>query len=226
MELYKLCKFEHFKLLQMSGTLRIGTLYDYRREDDLGKQVGDAAEGIMRNVWGSLPYADATTLESVPLLQSFFGRSGLGPVRNLRFEGCEVFSPNLYIFSSSDFYDQNAHDEWHRDPDARYDACYQISSARLFFRAISNVLSTRADFLGYEAVQYHVPEVPIDVHSEIAGTHPALLKSVASYSHQAEVRAAWSPRGHSDIQPFFVDVPEVRKYCSMYKLLDRLASET
>ena len=44
--LYKYMKKEHAKLLTKQGSLRVGTLYEFRNKEKHGQEIGDNKEGI------------------------------------------------------------------------------------------------------------------------------------------------------------------------------------
>ena len=103
MKLYKYTKKEHMKSLFESGSVRIGTLYDYNNEDKYGSMTGDASDGVKfleGKLNGTFTSDEAKSHPAVPSIISgggvtFFNCS----VKNMR-----INSQNLFIFSTSLLY--------------------------------------------------------------------------------------------------------------------------
>jgi hypothetical protein len=79
-----------------------------------------------------------------------------------------------------------------------YDACYRITSVRLFFRAITQALGLQYKFLGFGPVVY---AEEFDISATQAGVHPALVKRHSRYIEQEEVRALWTRTDGKNVAP-------------------------
>lgn len=213
MELFKYTRREHFDSLSNSGAIRIGTLFDFRNTDRYGNQVGDQREGHAKFGGNFLNIRPGNNLVSHhPALQGLVKIGEGVHIENLVLNDINVQSENLYIFSTVGSFTEEAMRRWHSDPSARYNCCYRILSARLFFREISSHLRETADFLGFGEVHYYDDTKQIDLHSQISHLHPAQLKGGVNYDHQAEIRAFWRPRSRSPIEPLVISPTGLRRY--------------
>ena len=146
-ELYKYCKAEHRAGMLSRGVFRVGTLHDYRRTDIYGELVSDEQEG-KKVIGGNISQLSAETAHLYPGLEAL-RQAGLinidfssgTRIENLSIESAVSESPNLLIFSTSVKYSAKIHEHW-REAEG-YDACYKITSARLFFRAVSRAIRNR-----------------------------------------------------------------------------------
>lgn len=200
--LYKYLHREHAQLLMEKGTLRIGTLYEYRDTEKHGNVVGDADEGQK-----SL-YMDVNDEKWTCDNQRSFGKKFIkvSPgasvhLENVAFEEKQN-SPNCYIYSAAQEFDEKALRNF------GYDACIVIENPAKFFYAITRALRDKAVFEGFFPCQYVSRRV---AHDQDHGIHPALIKD-PSYKEQKEVRAVWKPF-HEVIGPLIIDCPYVIKHC-------------
>ena len=211
MEIFKYTRQKYKQAALERGSIRLGTLFDYRKTESHGIQIGDEREGRI-TLEGTLENLTHEHTEGHSALERLVK---LGPgatigklvVSNLRLE-----SENLFVFSTSSAFSELALLEWNKDPHARYDSCYQINSARLFFKAISQAISDRATFLGFGSVHYYDSSAPIQLASPLARLHPGQLKGGITHGHQIEIRAFWRPIEPTAIEPMSIEIPELRKY--------------
>lgn len=218
MELYKYSTSEHVNKLLRHGSVRIGTLYDFRDAEKYGNQIGDAAEGRIPMA-GTLTNVTSQTIERHPILGRLVHLGEGSKIGFLTLENCSFHTENLYIFSASEGFSHKALLSWHNDLFSRYDACYRILSGRLFFRTVSRAIADRAEFLGFGPVHYYDEDFPIDIRSPLAHLHPGQLKGGKTYAHQTEIRAFWRPLDQAEIAPFCIDVPDIMKYCVLHRTL-------
>jgi hypothetical protein len=206
MPLFKYCKRQHFEWLQRSGSLRIGTLSEYRNTEQYGTQIGDADEG-------GFPISGTRRMPAGSSL----------PGGGVRFEGeatatmtgCYVWLPHdrdRYLFCVSSVYDEDTHRRLKADPQAQYDACYRINDPGPFFGSISRAIADRAQLLGVCFVQYR--DGVVDFASPLAYVPPELVKNRDGYAHLQEVRGVWRPLG-PPVAPFPIDVREARRFCEL-----------
>ena len=220
MELYKYCKNLHHDALLTRGALRVGTLYDYRRTDVFGERVADKQEG-KKVLGGVLTHLTAESELVIPGIKAL-RQAGLinidlshgGTIEHLTIESAVSESPNLLLFSTSTEYSNKTHEHWNEAEG--YDACYKITSARLFFRAISNVLGVGYSFLGFGSVIY---EDRIDLKDPRCHVHPAMVKRRSEFFGQAEVRGVWKSNDTKDLAPVLVDTSGAALYAMPYRRL-------
>jgi len=193
---------------------------DYRSEDLHGESIGDQYEGRLK-FCGSASHVTTEEVHDNPLLKTLIALKGGAQINitNFNARDCYANSPDLYIFSTSLDYSEDAHRRWRDDPDAGYDACFRIMSARLFFRAISQVLDPLASFMGFSKVTYYDSERGLDFRDPLAKCHPAQLKGGKNYEHQVEIRGFWKPRDQGLIKPIIEDFPAALKYCTRHAVI-------
>ncbi len=212
MQLFKYCRQEHMEKFFTDGSLRIGTLYDYRSEEDHGIEIGDHKEGALV-FSGTGENLTKQQLAEMPLLRGIIDAPDGGTIGRVTFTDCIIDRGDLYIFSTSQDYSRGAHLQWAEDPTAQYNACYSINSARLFFREVSRAISKKAKFLGFGQVHYYDSDQGLDIRSPLGHLHPGQLKGGKRYSQQMEIRAYWQPLSALS-PPFLTKVPEAIKYCT------------
>jgi hypothetical protein len=187
------------------GTLRLGTLYDYRALEEHGQQRGDSEEG-RRTVWShdksSKPLDQLNPLEQkairIPL--------GSGTVEGNYLER-EEQSINAWIFCASIVFDMSIARRLSADCDEDYDACVEILKPESLCELISACLRSKARFVAFQECVYadrrqHYANAP----------HPAILKD-PRYAYQREVRAIWQPISDTLIQPELVTAGGIQNLC-------------
>jgi hypothetical protein len=201
--LYKFLRPDHADGLLRRGAVRIGTLYEFRREEEHGTEIGDAGEGIASRMLftsGAKVWSDRT--------QPKFSRSfvKIGPGIDVTFENCHFVqreqSPDCWLYCVSTSFSEAMLE---RSP---YSACVRIDFPRHFFRALSRVVRPAA-FLGVHACQYEGRAFMHD-HGPLS---PALLKDPV-HAYQCEARAIWQPSGEQPIAPILCDVPSLIGSCT------------
>lgn len=215
MELFKYCRREYWYALNARGCVRVGSLHDYQRTDKYGELTADALEGSKR-LAGTIYGVTEQNIASYPGLEGLIHIEGDG---NIGIEEVVVSNyvrsvPNLLVFSASASYSSVTHKRWYYEE--RYDTCYKILSARLFFRALTEVLGRQYVFLGFGRVHY---ADEIDIATPEAGIHPALVKRRTGYSDQAEIRALWQMREGQNPSPVILPESRVRLYAQLRAIL-------
>jgi hypothetical protein len=213
MDLFKYTRFEHEESLLLRGEVRIGTLFDFRRTELHGEQIGDVREGQV-NLAGEFENVTHELTSNHPVLSTLIKQAPGAKIGSFKIDNLTFSCKNLYVFSASKDFSEQALKRWYDDPNARYDSCYVIHSARLFFRAISRAMKGEADFVGLSMVTYYDDQEPIDLKSPLSHLHPASLKPGIAYEHQIEYRAFWQTRNKDEISPVTNEVPDLHKYVS------------
>lgn len=213
--LYKYIKKEHLGLFLKNGTIKIGTLLEYRNEKDLGSVIGDNQEGLHITELNS-PNGREIDLASNTPEAEYFRKNVLRPdqqnsnVKIVMEAGANIIvhtnSPTYYVYCVTSTYDKNVMREF------ACDRCIEIINPEKFFKEVNRVMRHKADFEGcFDVVYGNKTTDHLNPHK----VHPALMKE-AKYNNQAEVRAIWRPKKEPK-SSLFVKVPKAIKYCREFK---------
>jgi hypothetical protein len=172
------------------GAIRIGTLHEFRGEEDHGNEIGDAEEGIV-SAYSNDPMVDLQRPETVsPIVRQVLGLSPDGPAPAYEFHDIEfesrTDSPNCWIYCTSRDFDERAMKRMKRD------TCIIINSPEQFYRAVLAELRSR-DLIRSGSLG---PCIYLDRkqhYTRLPPVHPALIKD-PKYEYQNEARAIWLPR--------------------------------
>lgn len=200
--LYKYLRKAHAEGLLTRGTVRIGTLYEYRDVEKHGLVVGDLEEGKRSNFLHAID--EVWTADDQPDFAKRFIRLGPNASVNLvntTFERSEQ-SPDCYIFSMTQRFDASVMREF------GYDSCVEIVNPPAFFEALSECIKDKASFIGLFNCAYADRRQP---HTATNVPHPALLKD-PKFSAQAEARAIWRPVG-KEIGPEVIACAAISRFC-------------
>jgi hypothetical protein len=198
--LYKFMEAKYAAKLVEAGVVRIGTLYNFRKEETHGQHIGDRGEGELKYRMG---FGDETySEENMPdfLKGQFQGRPG-----KIRFVGGSFVRresvSDLYVFCVTE----------RREPLPDYgDTRIYIPNPEPFFEEIGSVLQAR--FLGFHRCLYEERTRPHTAW-RTAGQYHALVKPVR-YAEEKEVRALWEPVS-LPIAPFIATASALPRYCSI-----------
>ena len=197
MKLYKYLPKEFAVAMTETGTIKIGTLFNYRKEEKFGCKVGDESEGkITKQLKGPITVSQ----ESHP---KFLKEMNLVFQDPQHIKGSIDFvqtSENLYVYSVSEVLSRDLMQEF------GYNSCVEISDPNIFFKMVSASFPS-ASFCGFHKCVYDKKIIPHDTEILIS---PALLKSKEKYGNQNEVRALWSS-SNKEIAPVIVTAPAVKK---------------
>jgi hypothetical protein len=214
--LYKYIKQEHLELFFKQGTIKIGTLYKYRDEEQLGNVIGDKDEGTHFTELNS-PHRREINLSDNSAEAHFFRQHVLRPeqrhlnVNVIMEAGAKIISqshsPNYYLYCVTSQYDPEMMKEF------ECNACIEIIDPDKFFNAISKVMKHKGKYGGYHKVIYRNRFTD---HLNPHSVHPALQKDT-KYFNQHETRAIWEPIKKAK-QDLFIKAPKAVKYCRVYKI--------
>jgi hypothetical protein len=218
--LFKFNDEEFTDSLVQRGNIRIGTLHEFRNDQDYAGNILDAGEGMVtlenyyhhyaglaKDADGLLPtLRDPYALLSV----TDFGFSATIEVVN-----CNIFSTSRYLFTDS-LWQAKAD----RDRAGKATGCCVITDPDAFFSALSRAPEIAdLQFAGAESCRYlgrTIKEVNPGKHSITNGllmnkNGVAFVKPV---EHQAyrEHRAVWMNRDPSAVKCQILDVPELAQY--------------
>jgi len=217
MELWKYSSGPHAEKAVSAGVVRIGTLYDYRK-DEHGAMICDGREGIkiFSGTAVNLTERDIRGNDAFQMVVSADEGSTV-QIGRLKMTDCRMERGDFYVFSAAASYDPETHQAWNNS--SGYDSCYIIRSARLFFRALSEYLRETAEFVGYAHVHYYDDSHGIDINSEHVNVHPALCKPASLYSNQQEVRAIWRTLRPRPLKPIIIEAKAAARYCDLYRAI-------
>lgn len=214
MALYKYMKSEHAEMFFHNGTLRIGTLLDFKKNEDFNEAIGDKNEGShypFMNIDQTLRFGEMTPSQASFFKGAIDGVTGLS-ITGIKFVR-EVRSCDFYVYCMTTEPSRSAMEEF------ECDTCIEIADPMAFLRALTRKVRLQAgDLAWYGNVTYMNKEYPYTLES---GLHPASTKD-EHYSYQKEFRAIWRARNGSPegtvLSPLFVRVPKSIKNCRFIKL--------
>ncbi len=215
MSLYKYLPKKYFEDFFGRGSLKIGTLYEYRNTEQYGSVIGDLDEGV-RKTELNLNKGAEIDLGSKTSEAEFVRNVLKAPIQqssNMKIvclvDGynliSEEHSPDLYIYCMTGDYDENVMRQF------GCDSCIEIVKPIEFFDEISHRIRHMGKFYGVIPIQYMSKKVPYTNPNLV---HPALFKD-SIFGYQAEFRAIWTTTKTSP-KPLFIDVPRAIRYCRPY----------
>lgn len=203
---YKYTHREHAEAMINEGKVRLGTLYDYRRQEH-GGAIGDTDEGIYK-VFSDEDFEYTGPSGASPFHRHFIKGEGHARFQGIRFEHRRV-THNAYMFCCSSEFSESMMQKYRAEPG--YDACVRINAPVRFFDEISKVLGREiTDWVVGNCVylkrEFH--------HTQEPDTSPGFVKDPL-YAWQKEVRAVWIPKNPENI-PAFLDLTclGIRQFCS------------
>ena len=206
-KLYKYMKSEHTDAFFKRGKLRIGTLYDYRKDEKSNVARMDKGEGTI------ILYSDEDIDSEHPENISPIARDCVSVHKGqyTRFIGFRfqktVEIPNYHILCTSEEYNLKIMSAFDCD------CCVQINRPTDFFQTINGCL--RQKVLVHK--EYHVERCIYQDRARHwlhqSGPHPALIKD-PEYEYQREVRVIWTPASYV-VEPVFITCKAARKFCSI-----------
>ncbi|WP_345984406.1 hypothetical protein WCX49_07130 [Sulfurimonas sp. HSL-1656] len=218
MPLYKFIEREFLEAFFRTGSLRLGTIYDFKDIVEHGVSRGDEAEGehhLIRGIDGTVSISKD---KYEPIISEIFRVEGEGKISLCNLS---VVVPRRcqdgFIFCTSSIYNEQLFRKWNKENDL--DACYEIINQIGFISAINKAIKDSATFFACSNVTY--TEKQIDYQTPEANLHPAFTKVKDDYSWQHEHRIVWGARGPSGpLNPWIVYVPEAIQYCRPFAFLE------
>ncbi len=211
--LYKFLPREYVRAFKKSGSLRIGTLHDFRRTEH-GSEIGDTEEGEITLTTGDeTAVYDSKHLAPEqewqrPHMEERFGGQGIKLVASGGIHH-RVSASNSYLFCTGLEYD------WKTIDEPSYNACFRIDDPESFCQVLCAEIPDIESGYYYGKVEYHQKTT---LGHNYPGFHPALVKD-PSYSHQKEFRFMFKPINASmTLEPLIINARRARKYCTFVKL--------
>lgn len=209
----KYIKRNYFDDLINSGSVRIGTLKDYK-EGEHGQMVADSMEGSKR-FKGSYNKVTSETIKSSAALSSLISIGDGGIINNLEIDNLTIIEPDFYIFSFAQDYNVSDHENWYEEEG--YDIAYSINFPNTFFKKITNKLNERSsvEFLGLFKVHYYNEKEGMDLFDDLNSLPAFCLKDYDGFSNQSEIRAVWRPLETQEISPVNLNVDGLGRYVEL-----------
>jgi hypothetical protein len=207
-------KYTHMQWAQKmveEGSVRIGTLYEYKTFEEHGGNIYDADEGVRR-----IGMVDIDGMSWHPYNQAKVAY--LSDTVGIHMTNCRdcVIAANkqdhasdAYIYSVSGELSHDCAVACHEE----YDAFVIIWNIFELGRRISDKLSNSARFLGFSNVIYIDGYAPFDWVGHIP---PGRIKQ-SKFSMQNEFRAIWAPASHP-LTPQVLTLGPLHKICSCWPL--------
>lgn len=204
----------HINSLLKRGSIRIGTLHEYRN-CEYTEGIHDNSEGLKRvnlTLNGTLDFSlgDSRTQN---IKNNFFGGVFNNISNGTVFEGdgCsfsrEVSYPNSFIFCTSSQRVDLVPKVF------GYDAGVKIINPEKFIDVISKEMKAKygAKLSYFDEIKYKSKEE--EWNGINFGENPAIYKD-ESFSYQSEIRAIWTMPNHSLglVAPTILQIPELKKY--------------
>lgn len=207
--IYKYLPSKYANLLSDAGSIKIGTLYSYRKVEEFGSEIGDSNEGVVSEYSHDEVAKRGDQLN--PLEEEVIK---VGPGMVVENNYIEIYhnSPDFYIFCASSSYDKSILGKLNQDyPNYEYDACVEITDLKSFVKEITLAFSGQVKFVGcfnctYIGRKHHyTKKIP----------HPAIIKD-PKYSYQREVRLIWEPREkNKKIEPLTFTIDRIKTNCRL-----------
>lgn len=216
--LYKFLPREWASAMMSQGSIRIGTLHEYRDQEKHPHMVGDAGEGTVKQ-HEAVSAARGDQLGPVAARTFNFGE---GTAQRVTIEGISFVATssepdqNIYCLSKSA--------SWGAEIDPNYTACIEIHNLRVFLLAMldevqwkygGNVHLAVGDVL--YAGREHITHNDRGVLSGGAPTRPAFLKP-PEYSNQQEFRFVFTSSPSVEIKPIFAKIRAIAPCISLHSV--------
>jgi hypothetical protein len=200
-KLYKYIDSKYCERTIKYGEVRIGTLFDYRRQEKRGDAIGDSQEGFS-NIYDQVDEYDLSQPEKLPKITHEFFKIPKG-VKNSYIRNIKLVlkrqSSNCYLLCFSKVLSRELLKEFN------YDVVYSIKRPLEFLHEI-NVELRRLCLVRGRLLIMPCTYISREIHhsSDYAGISPALIKD-SQYSKQEKVRTIWIPTS-KDITPLTITV--------------------
>jgi hypothetical protein len=196
------------------GSMKIGTLHEYRQVEQYGKVIGDQHEGLHITEFSLSGGGEVDLSKNTPEAD-FFRKHVMRPdqqnsnVKLVFQDGARIMvhssSVDLYIYCMTSEFNHKVMSLF------KCDACMEITNPTAFFHAISRKIRHQGKLDGWVAIQYASKETH---YTKPHQHNPAVLKDL-NFSYQKEWRAIWVPQ-KTKVQPIYIDVPKAIRHCKIH----------
>lgn len=197
-------------LLMSDGSVRIGTLHDYR-ESEHKRGISDPTEG-KKSIHHAVEYYNS----SYPVGINHAAVENISPFRSNGFDDCIISGINFVReFSADDCFIHCASYVLSTEVMAQFDradSCVEIIRPSAFYKRLTEIINrnTSVHFYGLRRVIYANRNEAFNGRD--FGVRPDLIKD-PEFSPQYEVRAIWIPKVKKRIKPFSIQDKSLRKFC-------------
>lgn len=216
MKLYKYMDRKYCDLFFETGQIRIGTLFDFRKEDVHNKAVGDKREGVQTKVMelSKSLYTATADAAQMEFLSNFFvfapGCSGV-ITGNPTFVH-ELSEPDYFIYCTTTTYSPKVMIE-----EFEYDSCIEILDGEKFIYEMHRVMRGYTKRMVSGVVRYDRSK--LNYNQQL--NYPSVMLKEARYAYQQEHRVVWVPKDHLSsgkaLEPFCINIPRAREFCRIKK---------
>ncbi len=208
---------KHFDSLIENGSIKIGTLKNYRSSEH-GTMVSDSMEGV-KSLAGTYKELTSSGIKASQSLSSFIHIGEGGSLRDVSFSRMKFYGENYFIFSMSSIYRETDHKAWKEKEN--YDICYRINAPRTFFEKITQKLNelVPVKLLGVCKIHYYNENTGMDFFDP-KNSYPAfMLKGCTGFAEQKEIRAVWQPNTLKDIEPIIINDTRLSTHVEYHRSL-------
>lgn len=208
MSVFKYSERKWSELLLSCGGVRIGTLYDFRK-DEHKRGVLDKHEGT-KKVFHEIKKYSSNVKWGVDhaAVEKFGFIKGDGyTLADMRFER-DFDASDCYVHCTAHLLSQSVMDEFDKA-----DSCVEIFKVGAFYRRLTDVLNkiNPVHFYGVHKITYGERDELFN--GENFGVRPDLIKALR-YKPQCEMRAIWIPKSKKrHIAPLNIEDKSLIKYC-------------
>lgn len=209
--LYRYAEQKWNDALRTQGSIRIGTLHDYRKAEHK-PGVQDALEGMKWRSQSMKGWDSGAEIPGQPSIQAraneLFGIIRFEGEGRLQIDGDITFSreynePNCFIHCTSYKLSKNVMSQFEGA-----DSCLKITRYQDFYTTLTRAIYKQrpVDIGGLNLVVYEDRDQAFNGVDE--GLDACWVKS-KDFSAQLEVRAIWYPKDPNPIEPLILEVPEL-----------------
>lgn len=212
--LYKYMKSEHSKMFLKDGLLRIGTLFDFKKNETFNQAVGDRREG---SHFPYITFDEPRSIEDMTPTEKGFVSNIINMQSGVSFSsvsiGQIVTSSDYFIYCLTTIPSKKTMEFF------ECDTCIEIPNPRYFFRTLTREMHEYVESqvwrgpINYIDKEYHL--------SQDSGLHPATTKD-PSFEYQKEYRGIWIPNKKiiesGELSPFLINAPKAVKGCRLVNL--------
>ncbi|MGR3174681.1 MAG: hypothetical protein ACUZ8N_08800 [Candidatus Scalindua sp.] len=202
-KLFKYVMSKHADAFFQNGSIRIGTLHEYRDIEKHGSIIGDHQEGVLRE---EELYENKLIKSELDVPSFVHGRIKVHPGSTLQLINSKIAvteqSPDYYMYCVTTKFDHGVMKEF------GCDKCIEIKNVKKFIEGLCFCMSNKGKFIGAFNCIYTDKVVS---PGKKPPYHPALVKD-PKYDNQKEVRFLWEPMNKNP-QPILMACRRIPKYC-------------
>lgn len=212
--LYKYMKSEHAKMFLEDGLLRIGTLYDFKKNETFNDAVGDRREGLH---FPFISFDEPRRIEDMTQTERGFVNNIINMSSGVSFSsvsvGRTVTSSDYYIYCLTTMPSKKTMEFF------ECDTCVGIPNPRYFFRTLTRQMHKYVHSqvwrgpITYTDKQFHL--------SQDTGLHPATTKD-PKFEYQKEYRGIWNACEKivesGELSPFLINAPKAVDGCRIVEI--------